>query len=244
MFIADEGCRWWSQDYSQIEYRLMIDAAVKLKIPGSEVPRDMYLKDPKTDFHNACAMLMYKKDWNDAIERHMRGEISEKEMKAIHKKIRKPAKNLNFGMCVSPETRLLKTDLTWVTAASMKVGDHVIGFDEEKTRDKNRCYRDAIVERVDIIELPCVRVTTDKGEYICTEEHRWLARGQAGMMRKRGGVKITNPYCLNWIPAIELRVGHKIPVLCKPWAVEDSKDAGWLAGIFDGGKSGNHQRKV
>jgi len=98
MFIADEGCKWWSSDYSQIEYRLMVHFAHVLKCPGAEVPREMYLKDPKTDFHNACAMLMYKKDWNDAIERHLRDEISEKEMKAIHKKLRKPAKNLNFGM--------------------------------------------------------------------------------------------------------------------------------------------------
>jgi DNA polymerase I-like protein with 3'-5' exonuclease and polymerase domains len=98
MFIADEGCQWWSQDYSQVEYRLMVHYAYELKCAGAEVPRDMYLHDPKTDFHDACAKLMYKEKWNAAIERHVRGEITKEQLKDIHKKLRKPAKNLNFGM--------------------------------------------------------------------------------------------------------------------------------------------------
>jgi len=40
---------------------------------------------------------MYSEDWNGAIGRYLRGEMSEKEMKVVHKKLRKPAKNLNFG---------------------------------------------------------------------------------------------------------------------------------------------------
>jgi DNA polymerase I-like protein with 3'-5' exonuclease and polymerase domains len=98
MFIADEGCQWWSQDYSQVEYRLMVHYAYELKCAGAEVPRNMYLSDPKTDFHDACAKLMYKEKWNAAIERLVRAEITKEQLKEIHKKLRKPAKNLNFGM--------------------------------------------------------------------------------------------------------------------------------------------------
>ena len=98
MFIADEGCQWWSQDYSQVEYRLMVHYAVEMKCAGAEVPRDMYLNDPNTDFHDACAKLMYKEKWNAAIQAHIEGKISESELKKVHKGLRKPAKNLNFGM--------------------------------------------------------------------------------------------------------------------------------------------------
>ena len=234
MFLPDDDCDFFSADYSQIEYRMLIHFAVINKCSGAEVPQQMYLQNPKTDFHDACAQMMYKEKWDAAVTRHLHGEISEKECKAILKELRAPAKNLNFGMCLSPEMRLLKTDLTWNAAINVKVGDHVVGFDEERIGKSSRRYRDAVVERVDVIELPCVKITTDKGEYTCSEDHVWLARGQKGMPRKRGGVLLANPYCLNWIPSAQLRPGHKIPVLCKPWETDESRDAGWLAGVFDG----------
>lgn len=98
MFIADEGCQWWSQDYSQIEYRMLIHYAVELGCKGAEVPQQMYLANPKTDFHDMCAEMMYRKEWHETIVACTAGRISEKEMKDKLKKLRKPAKNLNFGM--------------------------------------------------------------------------------------------------------------------------------------------------
>ena len=111
MFIADEGCQWWSQDYSQVEYRLMVHYAVELKCTGAEVPQSMYLKDASTDFHDACAMLMYKDKWNAAIQAHLEGKISKAELTSIHKKLRKPAKNLNFGMSYGMGAPLLAAQL-------------------------------------------------------------------------------------------------------------------------------------
>jgi DNA polymerase I-like protein with 3'-5' exonuclease and polymerase domains len=111
MFIADEGMKWWSQDYSQIEYRMLIHFAVINKCKGAEVPQEMYLKNPKTDFHDACAMMMYKAKWDAAVARHLHGEISEKEMKSILKELRKPAKNLNFGMVYGMGVPLLAEKL-------------------------------------------------------------------------------------------------------------------------------------
>ena len=106
MFVADEGAQWWSQDYSQIEYRFLVHYAIINKCKGFEVPQALYLKDPKTDFHDMCARLMYGKKgpagtlgWNDLDIQYKAGLIGEKEYKAKVKQIRKPAKNLNFG-CV------------------------------------------------------------------------------------------------------------------------------------------------
>src|SRR5271166_5969697 len=111
MFIADEGAKWWSLDYSQIEYRMLVHFAVENHCTGAEVPQQMYLANPDTDFHDACAMVMYKADWDAATARHLRGEISKKEMEKIHKALRKPAKNLNFGMVYGMGAPLLAEQL-------------------------------------------------------------------------------------------------------------------------------------
>lgn len=111
LFIADEGAQWWSQDYSQIEYRMLIHFAVINKCKGADIPQQMYLKNPKTDFHDACAEMMYKIAWNDALARRTRGEITEKECKAVLKALRAPAKNLNFGMVYGMGVPLLAEKL-------------------------------------------------------------------------------------------------------------------------------------
>jgi len=111
MFIADEGAQWWSQDYSQIEYRFLVHYAVDYKCTGATIPQAMYLKNPQTDFHDACAEMMYRKEWHEAIAAYDSGRISKDEMKSIHKKLRKPAKNLNFGMVYGMGAPLLAAQL-------------------------------------------------------------------------------------------------------------------------------------
>ena len=39
--------------------------------------------------------------------------------------------NDSVGDCVTPETRVLTESLEWVSAASLAVGDRLLGFDEE-----------------------------------------------------------------------------------------------------------------
>lgn len=98
MFVADEGARWWSQDYSQIEYRMLIHFAVEYGCKGANIPRDMYIAKPDTDFHDMCAAMMYAADWNELDRKLAAGEITKEQCDKGKKKLRKPAKNLNFGM--------------------------------------------------------------------------------------------------------------------------------------------------
>jgi DNA polymerase I-like protein with 3'-5' exonuclease and polymerase domains len=65
----EEGETWHKFDWSQIEYRLLVERA---KHPSAELARERYRKDPKTDFH------MY--------------------VSGITGVPRGPAKNINFGL--------------------------------------------------------------------------------------------------------------------------------------------------
>lgn len=55
IFVPEQGERWQSNDYSQIEYRLLVHFAVGA---GAEEARQKYRDDPKTDFHKFCATLL------------------------------------------------------------------------------------------------------------------------------------------------------------------------------------------
>jgi len=57
MFIPEEGMRWGSLDWSQIEYRLLVHyASITKGIDASNAVR-MYRADPKTDFHTMAAEI-------------------------------------------------------------------------------------------------------------------------------------------------------------------------------------------
>jgi DNA polymerase I-like protein with 3'-5' exonuclease and polymerase domains len=72
IFVADEGKRWWSNDYSQIEYRMLVHYAVLARCSKADIVADMYRNNPETDFHVMAAEMTGKP--------------------------RKTAKNINFGI--------------------------------------------------------------------------------------------------------------------------------------------------
>ena len=55
LFLPDEGQTWWKKDYSQIEYRLMVHDAAGLNLPGAKRIVEIYMNDPRADFHQAVA---------------------------------------------------------------------------------------------------------------------------------------------------------------------------------------------
>lgn len=72
LFIPELDMKFFSRDYSQIEYRLLVHRAVVEKCRGAKIAQKMYMDDPTTDFHAMVSELT-------GLER-------------------KPAKNLNFGL--------------------------------------------------------------------------------------------------------------------------------------------------
>lgn len=72
LFLPEEGEDWFRHDWSQIEYRFLAHYGVG---SNAEVVRGMYRGDPSTDFHDMTLQLL---GWGPDM--------------------RKPAKNVNFGL--------------------------------------------------------------------------------------------------------------------------------------------------
>lgn len=81
-----------------------------------------------------------------------------------------------MSYCVSPETKILTSDLRWVRADSIRQGDTLVGFEEDvPKRCGQRKFKKTLVEDVGEIERPCYKVTLSDGTLVtCSEEHQWL----------------------------------------------------------------------
>ena len=55
IFVPDEGQRLFKNDYSQIEYRLIVNDAAQLNLPGAQIAADQYNCDESADFHQIVA---------------------------------------------------------------------------------------------------------------------------------------------------------------------------------------------
>jgi DNA polymerase I-like protein with 3'-5' exonuclease and polymerase domains len=57
LFIPDDDQDLYSVDYSQIEYRLMVDDAAQMRLPGAEEVVQQYRQDNNVDFHSVVAEM-------------------------------------------------------------------------------------------------------------------------------------------------------------------------------------------
>lgn len=130
--------------------------------------------------------------------------------------------------CVHPETPILKADLTWVHAGDLVVGDELVGFDAEGTTvgsvQGGRRYKMSTVTRNDPGTKDCFFVRTPEVSTVASADHPWLVRVQ---YVKRGPR-------LAWVRTKDLDPErHRIVSLGTPWRFENTRDAGWMAGVLD-----------
>ena len=128
--------------------------------------------------------------------------------------------------CTPEETPILMGDLSMKRIVEVEVGDEVIGFDlpgPDRPRQKRRLCR-AIVTAKSAWVRPVVKITLDSGRVIrCTADHRWYTG------RKERWRKLYHPAAVG---GSLLRIcDPDIEVLTDP---EAAREAGWLAGFFDG----------
>ena len=90
MFVPSFLMNWYSADYSQMEYRLLVHYALLSKCQGAAGVQKTYQETPDADFHQMVADLT-------GLDR-------------------KPAKNLNFGLCYGMGIPKLAASLGLVNA--------------------------------------------------------------------------------------------------------------------------------
>ncbi len=137
--------------------------------------------------------------------------------------------------CLAPHHKVLTRDLKWIELGNLSVGDKLIGFDEYPQGKRFRRYHESEVLYHEIIEAETLKVTLSNGqEFITTLDHGWLVSYiDGGPWRWKTAQ--------NLVPYVDT-----VPNVFDVWEEENSKEAGWLAGIFDGEGSvsfGNKQNK-
>jgi len=139
---------------------------------------------------------------------------------------------VDMSACTSYDTKVLTADLRWVTADTLKVGDKLIGFDEEVTPGVGgafgkRVWRTSEVLEASRITKPCYRVYLEDGrEIVCSDEHKWLTHGENHSQWKMTKDLVT-PHHRPDRPT-------RIIKLCDTWVEDKSWEAGYLAAAFDG----------
>lgn len=138
--------------------------------------------------------------------------------------------------CVHKDTPVLKKDLTWVPASSLKIGDEIFSFDEGRdpyvpcrtnkkwNKLENRNGRKINITKVTsnfIEKKDCVRVILSNGDsVITTKDHYWL-----GCSKKDNNMR--------WYKSEKL-LGKRVKKYFDVWSIDTSYEAGWLSGFFEG----------
>lgn len=129
-----------------------------------------------------------------------------------------------MSYCVSPDTKILTSDLRWVRADSIKVGDELTSFDEHKPkRYGQRRFKKSVVEDVGMIERPCYSINLSDGTQVtCSEEHQWLV--------------FTAGSRTQWKQTKDLVSTDRIYKVCDVWDEPNNNDykLGYLSAAFDG----------
>jgi hypothetical protein len=134
--------------------------------------------------------------------------------------------NLVEQYCLSPDTKILTTDLRWATLGEARIGDELIGFDENAIARDRRRFKRTRIEHLSRVTLPSVKITMSNGiEVICSRNHRWLSLSPCG-----GNIRWRDTRT----EVRSLSVGNQIYTLGPPWAEENTRESGWLAGVIDG----------
>ncbi len=131
--------------------------------------------------------------------------------------------------CVAPDTPILTTDLDWVPASKIHQGQRVMAFDEDGPWRK---WRTADVEGIANLTRPSYLIHLADGSTLTSSaEHKWLVRD-----RNEIYWETTESLAQTFHPSFHPNRKHPKSLirLLDVWEEDMSRDAGYLAGLFDG----------
>lgn len=129
-----------------------------------------------------------------------------------------------LGFCGHPDTRVLTSDLKWVTLREITEGQEIVSVDEfpkKKRRGFGRKMRTAIVEK------KCF-VFEDSFEIMMSDGRKLIFTGQHRFLSKKNGSTETF-----WKKVEDFKEGNEIRYITIPWEDGIFED-GWFGGMIDG----------
>lgn len=128
--------------------------------------------------------------------------------------------------CLTGDTKVLMADLTWKRLDTIVPGDEIIAPDEHATGMRSsRKLRRSIVSKIAGSKKPVIAVHLSNGEVIKGTYDHQVIKQKIGKRGKREGYE--------WVQLCTLKANDIVPSIT-PWELIDSREAGWLSGIFDG----------
>lgn len=120
--------------------------------------------------------------------------------------------------CLGLATRTLCSDFIWRPMGDLAVGDELISFDGFPAKGHRRHTRISTVLALTALCHPAFRIRfADGRQIVASSELQWL-RDPSGW----------------WTYTRNITAGRLLRDLGTPWQTEDSWEAGWLGGVFDG----------
>ena len=153
--------------------------------------------------------------------------------------------------CVTPDTKILTSNLIWKKAGDLQLFEGLVGFDENtgedglasNNRKSRRKMKYAYVKHVGLIKRHVYALHLSNGTILkCSEEHPWLICSKKSKNQKWETTK-------EIIEAINNGKQRFLLQFIKPWedysnsSFEDNYKLGYLSGIFDGEATINCNRK-
>lgn len=135
--------------------------------------------------------------------------------------------------CPTLSQRVLTADLEWRLAGDLKVGDEILGFDAKATElgaatTLRRRYRPSIVTHAKPVKRQTWRLEMEDGSTVVSSaEHPWLVATKAS----RNQSWLRTAAIADAVAEGRARYIHRF---FKPWRALRGRDAGWLAGMYDG----------
>ena len=136
--------------------------------------------------------------------------------------------------CPAMTERVLTSDLRWVPAGDLQIGEMLVGFDEYPFNigscgNKRRRYRPSAITNFVPVKRRMIRLEFSDGSTVrAAADHPWLAMTGT---ESRNQTWLTASEIKNAVDAEQGRWLHKF---IAPWATNFDIEAGWLAGMLDG----------